>query len=85
MNIEYDKINGILKINQRRYVLGILKRFNFENCKQYRTPIEQKVDLNMCESETTMDKHVKELISCLMYLILGSRPDLSFAINYFNR
>lgn len=85
LEIEYEKGNGILKINQRRYILGILRRFNFENCKQCVTPIESKVNLSICGNETTTNKPVKELIGCLMYLMLGSRPDLSFAINYLSR
>lgn len=36
--------------------------------------------------ETIIDKkHYTELIGCLLYVILCTRTDLYFAINYFSR
>ena len=85
LEIIYDKMKGILKINQKRYILGILKRFNFENCKPCLTPIEPRLKLTMSENNNKNGKPIKEMIGCLMYLMLGSRPDLSFAVNFFSR
>jgi len=85
LEIIYERIKGILRINQKGYILGILKRFNFENCKPCLTPIEPRLKLNIFEDANEGDKPIKELIGCLMYLMLDSRPDLSFAINFFSR
>jgi len=89
LKIVYEKINGILKINKiyfkKRYILGILERFNFEDCKPCLTPIEPRLKLTIPENDNEWDKPIRELIGCLMYLMLGSRPDLSFAIKFFSR
>lgn len=37
------------------------------------------------ENNGEIHKQTREIIGCLMYLMLGSRPDLSFAINFFSR
>lgn len=33
LEIEYDKDEDILKLNQEKYLNGVLKRFNFADCK----------------------------------------------------
>lgn len=85
LEINYDRESGILKLSQGKYIKGILKRFNFENCKPTATPIDPKLKLNSLESQDQQSRPVKPLIGCLMYLMLGSRPDISFSVNYFSR
>ena len=86
LEINYNKQNGILKISQERYILGILKRFNMENCQGVRTPIDPKLKLTLTNSEKNeTDKPIKELIGCIMYLMLGTRPDISYTVNYLSR
>lgn len=86
LEINYDRELGILKINQRTYLMNILKRFKFDNCNPSSIPIDPKLKLEINKNENN-DEHlpVRELVGCLMYLMLGSRPDISFAINYFSR
>jgi len=47
--------------------------------------IESRLKL-LSENNDKIDKSVKEMIGCLifMYLMLGSRSDLSFTINFFS-
>ena len=86
LEIDYDRKGGTLKINQRRYAMGILKRFGLANCKPCPTPIDHKLKLTTLDKkETETDKPVRELIGCLMYLMLGTRPDISYPINYSGR
>lgn len=86
LEIEYDRNEGLLKISQERYALGILQKFNFGNCNGCVLPIDPKLKLTVDDKEIMeSDKPIRELIGCLMYLMLGSRPDISYAINYFSR
>ena len=84
LEIYYSREEGILKIDQKKYLKGILKRFNLEQCNSCLTPIEPRLNINP-EKENKEHEPVRELIGCLMYLMLGTRPDISFAINYFSR
>lgn len=83
--IDYDKGSGILKLNQEKYVNKILKKFNLENCKPVKIPIEPKLQIIETENKNKTNNPVRELVGCLMYLMVGSRPDICFAVNYLSR
>nr|CAI5831807.1 unnamed protein product [Callosobruchus analis] len=55
-----------------------------ENCKEFNIPMQPK--LQLVESNGTDEKlPFKELLGSLMYIMLGSRPDLSFCVTYFSQ
>lgn len=86
LEIQYDREGGILKLSQSRYLKCVLKKFNFEGCAASAIPIDPGLKLNVSKNITKQsDKPIRELVGCLMYLMLGSRPDISFAVNYFSR
>jgi len=63
---------------------NLLQKFDMKDCKPVRTPIETNPvkDLN---GECIVDvKPYKELIGCLMYAMLTTRPDLSAAVNFYS-
>lgn len=77
--------NGIY-LNQRNYLVNLLERFGMSDCKPCKTPmdvngisIETKDDDNSSEAK---EKPIRELIGCLSYIMLATRPDLSVAINH---
>lgn len=43
---------------------------------------DPKLKIDITENGKNEIRHIKQLIGCLMYLMLGTRPDISFAINY---
>lgn len=85
LEIDYDRKRGIMKLNQSRYTERILRRFNFDNCKKSEVPIDPKLKLQFEEGVHITEKPYRELIGCLMYLMIGTRPDICFAVNYFSR
>lgn len=85
LEINYDGNEGILVISQKRYLINILKRFNSYDCKQCSMPIEPRLELDKGKTIGGKNPSVRELIGCLMYLMLGLRPEISFAINYLSR
>lgn len=86
LKIEYDREKGILRIDQSKYTESILKRFNMENCKASVIPIDPKLKINLCDDPSKMtQKPFRELVGCLMYLMLGTRPDICFSVNFFSR
>lgn len=74
--------NGNLRINQVGYLNKLLNKFSMTDSKPKTTPIEK--NLIFQNSELTK-KPFKELVGCLMYVMLHSRPDISVAVNYFSR
>jgi len=57
------------------------KKFSMEDCKPISTPMETK--LNTENGEVT-NKPYRELIGCLMYVMIRTRLDLRVAVNLFS-
>ncbi|GJS34112.1 putative ribonuclease H-like domain-containing protein [Tanacetum coccineum] len=67
-------------ISQDKYVVDILKKFDFCSIKTTTTPIESNKPLVKDEDGIDVDVHVyRSMIGSLMYLT-ASRPDIMFAV-----
>ena len=44
LGIDFKQENGLVKMNQKRYLLKILDKFEMADCKPRSTPSEQKID-----------------------------------------
>ncbi|GJY60052.1 putative ribonuclease H-like domain-containing protein [Tanacetum coccineum] len=74
-----QKKDGIF-ISQDKYVVEILKKFNFTTVKTASTPMEPNKALVKDEEADSIDVHLyKSMIGSLMYLT-ASRPDIMFAV-----
>ncbi|GJX04328.1 putative ribonuclease H-like domain-containing protein [Tanacetum coccineum] len=74
-----QKDDGIF-ISQDKYVVDILKKFDFATMKTTRTPMETNKALLKDEEATYVDVHLyRSIIGSLMYLT-ASRPDIMFAV-----
>ncbi|XP_055633178.1 uncharacterized protein LOC129773576 [Toxorhynchites rutilus septentrionalis] len=56
-----------------------------KQCKSVSTPMEAGLQLLKSEAEKKLNKSYRELIGCLTYLMVTSRPDISAAVNYFSQ
>lgn len=78
--------NNVIEINQEQYLKDLLKKYNMEGFKSVATPIEQSLVLEKEEStDKQLIKRFRQLIGSLMYAILGTRPDLCYALSYLSR
>lgn len=84
LEVNYDREKGIMKIGQTKFAQKILSKFNMLNCNTTSIPINPQLTL-MQDTGDCSDKPYRELIGSIMYLMLGTRPDLSFCIHYFSR
>lgn len=74
----------IIKLSEN--IQNLVKRFYVENCKVFKTPIENNLNLRM-ESERDVYTKLpyKELLGSLMYVMMGTRPDICFSISYIGQ
>ncbi|GJR44677.1 putative ribonuclease H-like domain-containing protein [Tanacetum coccineum] len=74
-----QKDDGIF-ISQDKYVVAIMKKFDFTTVKTSSTPIETNKALLKDEEAADMDVHLyRSMIRSLMYLT-ASKPDIMFAV-----
>ncbi|GJS17765.1 uncharacterized mitochondrial protein-like protein [Tanacetum coccineum] len=74
-----QKEDGIF-ISQDKYVVEILKKFDFASVKTASTPIETQKPLVKDEEASDVDVHLyRSMIGSLMYLT-ASRPNIMFAV-----
>lgn len=86
MNVNIDKENNVLTIDQHDYINRILNKFGMKDCNGAQTPLEQNLKLVKNEKEhEIINKPYREVIGSLMYLMLACRPDLCFSIGYLSR
>lgn len=85
LGIKITRNENKIMLDQSSYIKTILKKFNMEDCNSLNTPLETKIDYKALNSDDKFDAPCRNLVGCLMYLMVCTRPDLSFAINVLSR
>ena len=85
--IERDRKNRILYIKQTKYIEDMLKKFEMQDSKPVNTPMDISLKLQKSSdtSKTITDYPYREAVGSLMYLALGTRPDIMTAVSYVSR
>lgn len=55
------------------------------DCNAVQTPLESKLDFEALNSDENCNAPCRNLIGCLMYLMLCTRPDLSALVSIMSR
>ena len=84
ISVEQDVNNGIIILNQKQYLENVLRKFYMLNCKPVDTPMDcnfdyESLERDKSESDETENK-CRQIIGCIMYAMLGTRPDLCSSI-----
>ena len=79
-------------LSQRPYIDSILWRYGFDEAKPVSTPMDTQIRLLSDQSPNTTEEFAKmcnipyhEAVGSLMYTSLGTRPDISFAVQTVSR
>jgi len=81
IEISRDRTNRNLFINQSEYANTILERFGMVNARPVVTPMEKSyAELSELPSKPARNVPYRQVIGSLMWLMVGSRPDLAYAI-----
>ena len=87
LQIEKDRAKGKLKIHQKCYVNEVLNRFNHEICAPLSIPAEPGIKFSEGSKKEKEKKNFpyREAIGSLMYLIIGTRPDIAYIVGVLSR
>lgn len=82
----------IINLGQEKYIEGIFKRLDMEECKQINTPIN--INSRLCwidepliikEVEKMEKVPYKEVIGCFKYVMIAIRLDITTIFGVFNK
>jgi len=76
-------------ISQQRFIKTVLSRFGMLSCKGVTTPLDQGKLLSKANPEykstLTTQQENQKLIGSLMYLMIGTRPDLAYTVSSLSK
>jgi len=83
-DIRREKALGTLKLSQGKYAAQVLEKCGMVECNPIGTPLE--VGLQLVKANESDDAlPYSEAVGSIMYLMVGTRPDLAFAIGKLSR
>jgi hypothetical protein len=90
LGIQFDfHADRSISIHQHQYIQKVLSDFSMETCQPKSTPMAPKALLNYAPEESGLDEDAKArfgtAIGSLMYLMVGTRPDIAFALGTLSR
>jgi transposase InsO family protein len=86
LGLEIEHEEKFIKIHQKTYAKKILERFNFSECKPVSTPILKGTEISTSEKDNQAQKFpYRQAVGALMYLMLGTRPDLAYSVGFISR
>lgn len=92
VEIERDRKQKTLKINQRSYITSIIDRFDMAAANPCATPMDAGCKLSKLQSPQTDQEKTKtsnipyqSAVGALMYAMLGTRPDICYAVGVLSQ
>jgi len=70
--------DGKIILSQSAYVKKILNKFKMSDCKSVSTPLATKLNYELLNSDDWYDAPCRNLVGCLMYVMLCTRLLLIF-------
>lgn len=77
--------DGAIHLSQAAYVRKVLNRFGMQDANAVSTPADGNQHLSLNEGEKVASFPYREAVGSLMYLNIGTRPDIAFAVSLVSR
>ncbi|CAH2207849.1 jg3075, partial [Pararge aegeria aegeria] len=85
LGIKISRYNDKITLDQSAYIKTILNKFKMHECKPVHTPLENKLKYEALNSDEKYNAPCRNVIGCIMYVMICTRPDLSSCINILSR
>ena len=92
INIYRDKSQWLLSLSQNGYIDKVIKRFSMQDSKRGFLPMSHGIKLSKSQCPTTKDERERidkipyaSTIGSIMYAMLCTRPDVSYALSMTSR
>ncbi|KAH9745502.1 hypothetical protein KPL70_004095 [Citrus sinensis] len=92
MEIKRDRSKGIMFISQEKYMMRVLETFGMTSCKPLMTPMATHFKLSSLQCPKTEEEKLEmakipyaNAVGCMMYVMVLTRPDISYALSVVSR
>lgn len=89
ISVEQDIKNGTIVLSQKQYLENVLVKFGMLDCKPVNTPMDSDFDYEILKGDKSesfdIENRCRQIIGCIMYAMLGTRPDLCSSISLLSR
>ena len=92
IRIQRNREERSIMMSQTSYIDNVLARFGMTDCKPVTTPMDPGLRLTSAQKKATPEEIVQmkgvpylAAVGSLMYAMLGTRPDLAFAVGVVSR
>jgi hypothetical protein len=91
LEVERERDKRELRLHQKGYIQEVMACFNMSDCNPTKTPLEVNHDhlveapFAVGEEQDMRRVPYAELIGCLMYIMVCTRPDLAFPVSLLAR
>ncbi|KAG5893608.1 hypothetical protein JTB14_019279 [Gonioctena quinquepunctata] len=87
LSIQISWQENYLALSQEQYIYELLEKYNFLNCKPTSTPMDCGTRLEKARpGDSRTDKELyQSKIGCLLYLAMGTRPDIAHTVNVLSQ
>ena len=90
MDIERDRAGGVLRLSQSKYIKKVLQVFRMDKAHSVSTPLGAHFKLVAVKEDdhsvgTEEEYPYSNAVESIMYAMIGTRPDLAFAVGVVSR
>ena len=86
MQVDRNRGERTMSMGQERYATKVLERCNMESCHGCKTPMDTKLVLTKPDKDDISGVlEYQPLVGSLMYAMLGTRPDLAYAVSTLSK
>ena len=87
LGLRIRREEGKVTVDQERYIETMLERFQMDQCKPSRTPVDLNLKIQTAQNgDEEVDQRIyRSLVGSLLYLAKQTRPDIMFTVNILSR
>ena len=92
IQVHRDRPNRHIYLSQAKHIDDVLKKLNMSNCRPVSTPLDKSVTLSKDDCPDTPEEIADmssvpylSAVGSLMYLAIGTRPDIAYAVGALSR
>lgn len=85
LGIKVTRDHDTMTLDQSAYIETVLNKFKMGDCNPVSTPLETKLNYEALNADEKYNAPCRNVIGCLMYIMVCTRPDLCISVNILSR